>query len=71
MNLYGAAPATGRECLPLLPPLSQRFLEFAGRDLPPPEEEDHFLATARVFGLAWNRAVFPEGSLGFSDGDRT
>jgi hypothetical protein len=55
---------------PSIPPLSRRFLEFAGPDLPPPDEEAHFLATARVFGIAWNRAVFPDGSHNALEIDR-
>jgi len=44
------------------PPLSRRFLEFAGPDLRDSKNEAEFLATVRVSGIAWNRAVFPGGS---------
>jgi hypothetical protein len=44
-----------------LPPLSRRFLEFAGNDLPPTDDEAIFLSLVRIYGLAWNRAVFQDG----------
>lgn len=55
---------------PNLPPLSRRFLEFAGKDLPPPDDEKLFLGLARIFGLAWNRAVFQENSHNAREIDR-
>lgn len=53
-----------------LPPLSRRFLEFAGKDLPPPDVEELFLGLARIYGLAWNRAVFQENSHNAREIDR-
>lgn len=53
-----------------LPPLSSRFLQFAKPELPPVEQEAEFLATARVVGIGWNRAVFAEGSLHAEQIDR-
>jgi len=51
-------------------PLSRRFLEFAGPDLPDPKDEAEFMATVRVFGIAWNRAVFPDNSHNAREIDR-
>jgi hypothetical protein len=48
--------------VPELPPLSKRFLEFAGSDLPAVDDEAHYLGVVRIYAMAWNRAVFPDGS---------
>lgn len=53
-----------------LPPLSRRFLEFAGNDLPPADDEVMFMNLVRIYGLAWNRAVFQEGSHNAREIDR-
>jgi len=37
-----------------LPPLFRRFLEFAGSDLSPTDDEGRFIGLARIYGLAWN-----------------
>jgi hypothetical protein len=52
------------------PPLSRRFLEFAGSDLPDCKDEAEFMATVRVYGIAWNRAAFADGSRNAREIDR-
>jgi hypothetical protein len=38
--------------MPERPPLSKRFLEFAGSELPPLDDESRYLAAARIWGMA-------------------
>jgi hypothetical protein len=52
------------------PPLSRRFLEFAGNDLPSADDEAMFMGFVRIYGLAWNRAVFQDGSHNAREIDR-
>jgi hypothetical protein len=47
--------------VPDLPPLSQRFLEFANSELPA-ADDDLYLPMVNIYAMAWNRAVFPHGS---------
>lgn len=53
-----------------LPPLSKRFLEFAGPDLPASKDEAEYIAAVRVIGMAWNRAVFSDDSHNAQEIDR-
>lgn len=50
-----------RHPVPDLPPLSQRFIEFANFELPP-VKDDLYFPTVSVYAMAWNQAVFPHGS---------
>jgi hypothetical protein len=44
------------------PPISTRIVEFAGADLPPPDDVDGYLKVLQFAQMAWNYAVLPSDS---------
>jgi hypothetical protein len=43
----------------ILPPISQRIVEFAGEDLPPPDDATAYMKVLQFAQMAWNYSILP------------